>query len=40
MRMRRIHAIQIAQEMQRLKKAKPQGVKPKRRSLLAFLLRR
>ena len=40
MRMRRCHANQLAREVQRQKKAKPQGVKPKRRSLLAFLLRR
>jgi len=40
MRMRRIHAIQVAREFQRLENKEARRLKPKRRSLLNFLLRR
>jgi hypothetical protein len=40
MRMRRIHAIQMARELQRQKNEEARRLKPKRRSLLSFLLRR
>ena len=37
MRMRRIHAIQMARELQRQKNQDARRLKPKRRSLLSFL---
>ena len=40
MRMRRCHANQLAREIQRQKNQEARRLKPKRRSLLSFLLRR
>ena len=39
MRMRRCHANQLAREIQRQKNEEARRLKPKRRSLLSFLLR-